>query len=48
MKNEDVTLLMEALSENLVLSDLKLDVEKEELPDTAYFSSYPLLSMYNF
>ena len=28
MKNQDVTLLMEALSENLVLSDLKLDVEK--------------------
>ena len=43
--HEDVKLIMEALSENFVLSDLKLDMEHQKLPE--YFSTYPLLSMYN-
>ena len=47
-KEKDVVLLMEALSENFVLSDLKLDVERKKLRDGTYFSNYPLLSMYNF
>ena len=38
--------ILKALSENFVLSELKLDIQLEKIPDG--FSSYPLQSMFSF
>ena len=46
LSDKEISGIFAALSENFVLSDLKLEVRQRKLP--VLFSSYPLQSMYEF